>query len=352
MRHIWGFAFVLIYNVWYFFTAYVMKLALSDEAEADSEQYDKPIFVAYLWTSAFTLFLFKIFSKFAFTARFSMRNMPDKEIHDIEYETARKIFWFYMLSNISFYYGLSLTTITSSLILNNTWIIFVFILSLLVMNEKFSYMKLLATILSVSGIVLVALHKEDDTQAEMNTVGNLLVLVSAILWSFYLVYLNKWITPEIQEKVSFANILGFIGLMSMLTFWPMILIWHHTGIESFELPTGRPLLYIIINIVFGVYVYDYWWGKASILLSPLVVNCWDILVIPMSIIGEGELLGTEYPLTFYLGTTLIVSGFIIMVFKSYSKIMDVDQEKSSLLNSSQQAERSESSSHLKDVENH
>ena len=43
-----------------------------------------------------------------------------------------------------------------------------------------------------------------------------------------------------------------LGLVVFLTLWPLFFILHYTGIETFELPSGYTVVYLLINSWIGV----------------------------------------------------------------------------------------------------
>ena len=116
---------------------------------------------------------------------------------------------------------------------------------------------MIAMIICVGGVVLIAYMDEKNSEGNEKVLGDIIGVSSAILQALYCVLLSKMIPVHAENEVSFINILGYIGILCLVTFWPLLLIFHWTDIEKFELPTGLVWLYLSINIVFGTLLYDY-----------------------------------------------------------------------------------------------
>jgi hypothetical protein len=50
----------------------------------------------------------------------------------------------------------------------------------------------------------------------------------------YSILIFRWVPAE--SDVSFFDVLGFMGLLIMITFWPLIILFNYTGVEVFEFP--------------------------------------------------------------------------------------------------------------------
>lgn len=323
MKILWGFSYVVIYTIANVATNFFLKLVFNGDSEKGKDSYDKPIFISYVSGSSFVLFLIK----FWIESKLDWNSMPNKNLRAIELRAALIATPFYYLGNLWFYYALMLTSMSALLVLNNTCIIFVFLLSIFILKDKFSYAKLAATVIWLSGILCITY---DDNKTSINdnskVIGDLISVTAAICFACYLITLSKHIPIELEAKVSFINVLGFIGLFILISFWPVLVVLHFTGLETFQFPPTKPLICIIVNIIFGVYMFDYFWGKASLLLSPIQVNSWDMLVIPISIMVDQFLLDTEFTLFFYIGTVLVVIGFMVMTYSNYDRLLKDDEE--------------------------
>ena len=98
--------------------------------------------------------------------------------------------WF--CSNYFYNSGLANTSVTSSTVLCNTSSIFVYLISLaLLENVKLDKLKGFLVLISFSGIVTVTLSDEKDDSGTNSMKGNLLSLLSAMFYGLYAVVLKK-----------------------------------------------------------------------------------------------------------------------------------------------------------------
>ena len=185
------------------------------------------------------------------------------------------------------------------------------------LNERFSFLKLSAVLASAGGVVLIAYSDNQDSEGRDQILGDILGVLSTLLLGLYSTLLVKLIPIEMEEKISFFNVLGYLGVFCLVTFWPLLLIFHFTRIEIFELPTGKVYLYLAINIVFGTLLYEYCWGRATLLLGPLLSNTSVIFVVPLSMIVDNFFEQIKFTWMYYLGSAGIVIGFMLVAIKNY-----------------------------------
>ena len=77
--------------------------------------------------------------------------------------------------------------------------------------------------------------------------GDGLALISAIFGAICVIFLKVQIKEE--SRVDMMLFYGLIGLFNLLLLWPIGLILHLTGAESFGLPRTKQDLYAIITNV-------------------------------------------------------------------------------------------------------
>lgn len=75
--------------------------------------------------------------------------------------------------------------------------------------------------------------------------GDSLALASAVAYAFYVILLKVRIRNE--ARVSMTLFFGFVGLFNIVGIWPLGLILHYTGVETFDWPSGQ-LLWASIGI--------------------------------------------------------------------------------------------------------
>lgn len=77
--------------------------------------------------------------------------------------------------------------------------------------------------------------------------GDFLALSSALFYAFYVILLKVKIRQE--SRINMQLFFGFVGLLSILFLWPLGLILHYTGAETFELPSdGKAIGGLLVNV--------------------------------------------------------------------------------------------------------
>ena len=114
---------------------------------------------------------------------------------------------------------------------------------------------------SFSGVVLVSLS--DSSQDKLTgtdresigvthspsllILGDALALLSALFYALYVTLLKVRIKSE--SRIDMQLFFGFVGLFNILACWPMGIVLHLIGVESFEWPaTSRAITALLINV--------------------------------------------------------------------------------------------------------
>ena len=299
-------------------TSLIIKLTLTEEEQTEAGQYNKPLFIGYISCSSFLIYSFKFLYDVILKYKCRIRDIEDKDVRMLELKTALINYPIFFSSVTLYYHWLSRTTLSSTIILGNTSSVFVFIFSLWILKEKFSFIKLFAMIFWAGGIATIAYSDSDSSSGTEHILGDIFGVIAAILLGLYSTLLARLIPVEFEETVSFFNILGFLGTFWFITFWPLLLIFHFTGIETMQLPEGKAIVSIVENIIFGTLLFDYWWARATILLGPLLANTSVIFVVPLSLILDNFFQKVNFTWMYYAGTVGIVVGFLMVVITNYN----------------------------------
>ena len=77
--------------------------------------------------------------------------------------------------------------------------------------------------------------------------GDFLALSSAMFYAAYVTLLKVRIRQE--SRINMQLFFGFVGLLNILFLWPLGLILHLTGAETFELPSsGKATGGLLVNV--------------------------------------------------------------------------------------------------------
>ncbi len=89
----------------------------------------------------------------------------------------------------------------------------------------------------------------------------------------------------------------------------MILL-HYTGVETFEFPPAKVLLYLVVNGLIGTVLSDLLWSYAIFFTSPTVATVGLSLTIPLAIVVELFLNKRTFSVYYFLGSALVLSAFL------------------------------------------
>lgn len=121
--------------------------------------------------------------------------------------------------------------------------------------EFFSLRKLIGVIASLAGVVLISradISGENDKSrgsfphktSEQIAIGDVLALLSAIIYGIYTTMMKKNIRDE--TRVNMIWFFGFVGLFNITLLLPGFPIFHYTGLETFEFPPTKRVLTIVL----------------------------------------------------------------------------------------------------------
>ncbi|ODN05339.1 Solute carrier family 35 member F5 [Orchesella cincta] len=188
-------------------------------------------------------------------------------------------------------------------------------------SDKFSGSKFLSVLVSICGVAVVSLS---DLRIETSNLplGAIFALVSAFFYAAYLVFLRKKVDHE--EKLDIPLFFGFVGLFNLLLLWPLFFVLNYTGIESFEWPTKRQWVVLVVNGIIGtVFSEVLFFSSIQInlgcfLTSSLIATLAISLTIPMSMVADVIFKKVSYSWLFYIGSVpVFFSFFAVTMFTHY-----------------------------------
>src|SRR5262249_32888263 len=216
---------------------------------------------------------------------------------------------------------LEYTTVASATILGATSSIWTLLIGTLFAVERFTIRKLVGVLASLAGIVLIySVDMSGETDKNRGTfphktpgeiaIGDIIAFVSAVVYGIYAVMLKKRIGDE--RRVNMPLFFGLVGLMTVLLLWPVFIILHLTGIETFELPPDRRVTMIVLVNSMTSLVSDFCWAYAMLFTSPLLFTFGLSLTIPLSLIGQ-IVLDQQYSSALYwIGACVVLVSFIFI----------------------------------------
>lgn len=230
------------------------------------------------------------------------------------------VLWF--SANLVTNSSLSYTSVASQTILSLTSSFFTLIVGYLYRIEKINKNKIIGIILSFGGVLIVT--RVDSSDSNTTPVGstpllilwgNLLALAGALIYGIYTILLKHKILSEDSQKERTLNthlFFGFVGLFCFVFLWPIIVILHFTGFETFEIPSSGHVLGLLAANAFITFISDFCWCKAVLLTSPLTVTVGLSLTIPLAMVGDWILKGFNVNFWYLFGAVIVTVGFMVI----------------------------------------
>jgi solute carrier family 35 protein F5 len=214
--------------------------------------------------------------------------------------------WF--LAQGSYNWALAGTSVSSSTILSTSSCVFTFGLSLLILKEPFSWLKLAGVLVTVAGAAMVSVS--DASSSSRNTWwGDALSLFSALMYGIYTTAIRK-VLPE-DGSVSVAAFFGFLGAFNSLLLFPLVLVLHFTGVEDVSHLSAAFIMWIMLKGLFDNVLSDILWARAITLTSPTVATVALSLTIPIAMTAD-LLIHQIVPTALVgCGSAAVAAGFVL-----------------------------------------
>ncbi|KIK06883.1 hypothetical protein K443DRAFT_673779 [Laccaria amethystina LaAM-08-1] len=244
------------------------------------------------------------------------------------------LLWF--IANWAVNASLDFTSVASATVLSSTSGFFTLGVGRLFRVEKLTIIKVAAVFTSFTGVVLVSLSDSKSSQQPSGPasrpslhevtdrlprpiLGDTLALISALFYALYVILLKVRIRSE--SRVDMQLFFGFVGLFSVVICWPIGLILHLTGGEIFELPRdGKVLTGVLINMAITL-SSDYLYVLAMLKTTPLVVTVGLSLTIPLAVLGD-FFRGKDTHAQVIFGAALVLISFIALGLGNGSETED------------------------------
>ncbi|PIN18887.1 putative membrane protein [Handroanthus impetiginosus] len=220
--------------------------------------------------------------------------------------------WF--LAQLTFNLSLKYTTVTSNTILSSSSSLFTFLVALVFLGEKFTWLKLTSVLLCMGGTIIVSLGDsgtESNVVASNPVLGDILALLSSAFYAVYITLIRQKLPDEddeVQGRASMAQFLGFLGLFNLLLFFPISLVLEFAKLESIYSLTGKELGLIVGKGLLDNVLSDYLWAKAVLLTTTTVATAGLSIQVPLAAIVD-SLTGNAPHLLDYIGGAAVLVGF-------------------------------------------
>ncbi|XP_064947344.1 uncharacterized protein LOC135627116 [Musa acuminata AAA Group] len=220
-------------------------------------------------------------------------------------------FWFF--AQLTFNLSLKYTTVTSNTILSSTSSLFTFLVALVFLGEKFTWLKLTSVLLCMGGTIIVSLADSGSEVSAIATnplLGDVLALISAGLYAVYITLIRKKLPDEKkgEGQASTAQFLGFVGLFNLLIFLPVAVFLNFTRLEPFRSLNWNQFGLIVGKGLLDNVLSDYLWVKATHLTTTTVATAGLTIQVPIAAVVD-TLTGHAPHLMDFIGAVAVMIGF-------------------------------------------
>lgn len=170
----------------------------------------------------------------------------------------RRVIWFLGIANgvayLLQYVGMNSTSASKSSLLVNLSAIWVAILSVLILKERLGTKRALGIFFGILGVFLMTTNLSFQTLGQGAIIGDLLVLLSGVVWAFFTVY-NKQLVSSTRDIIQPITLILFVTLL------PLIPSLYFSTSSPFQLPI-EAWVAIAYTAIFCWVIPYYLWSEA------------------------------------------------------------------------------------------
>jgi len=189
---------------------------------------------------------------------------------------------------------------------------FVYLLSWVILQEQFVGIRIMAVILSTTGISLLA-YMDRDTVCNSNTLGGVLLATAAAAGSA----IYKVMFKKVMGEVTLGQVSLFftiIGIINTVVLWPLVLLLYFTGAETLDISNlpwvqlcGSALLSLAANLLANISI---------IFTFENFISFGLVVAVPFSAGYDVIQNGSNFSGMKLAGVIIICCGFILVLTPS------------------------------------
>ncbi|PRP79146.1 hypothetical protein PROFUN_13096 [Planoprotostelium fungivorum] len=238
-------------------------------------------------------------------------------------QTILTLLWF---GNMYFYYrALSLVDVSVVISVWNSSCVFVYLLSIYLLNDTFSFAKLASVLLCLGGVILIATSHlipwsvmvrdrpaSSDLESQDLVLGSILSLLSGLSYAMFIVYSKKVMGSGPSEVLSCSITYSMQAVIALFFFSPGIPLLDLFQIEPFSLPNSASVALIFVAIQIISFFMNLFFVFGNAITNPLFVSLASMVTIPVGALTDYILHDSSFSEWQILGTIAIVIGFLIL----------------------------------------
>lgn len=251
---------------------------------------------------------------------------------------------FLTMAGGSWYVAVNLTSPSDLTAIYNCSAFFAYVFSIMLLNDKLRFDKALSVGLAIIGVLVVAYGDKDDSTpgpgqsnpgAEKGfgtkLLGNIIIGIGSVAYGFYEVLYKRFACPpegcSPGRGMIFANTFGsMIGLFTLTVLWIPLPILHITGLERFEIPSGKAASLLAISTLSNA-IFSGSFLVLMSLTSPVLSSVAALLTIFLVGITDWLLTGKPLSAAAMAGCGLIVVAFCMLSYATYREMKEEQQKR-------------------------
>ena len=209
------------------------------------------------------------------------------------------------INQIMFVKGLSLTSAIHSSLLSLATPIFITIIALWLIKEKFSINKFIGLALGIGGATLLVLVKDVQSSNSSSLLGDMFVLINAVSYAFYMV-----IVRPLMEKYNALHVLRWVFTFGAIFILPIALPdFIATDWSVFGTAQWVALAFVVLFVTFISYLFTVYGLQA---LGPSVTGAYIYTQPVFATIIAMVFAGEHFTMIKALAAVLIFSGVYLV----------------------------------------
>lgn len=247
------------------------------------------------------------------------------------------------IAGLTWYIAMALSTGADVTAIYNCSAFTAYLFAIPILGDKFSWLKMSSVITAIGGVFIVAYtgksssSSTDPDQPEVDKyphrlMGNVIILIGAILYGLYEVIYKKKCCPPSNEvsarrQATFSNFsMCFIGINTLIILGIPMLFVHITGIHTFKIPSDSKSWFYIIISTFANLTFSCSFLALMALTSPVLSSVSSLVTILIVGLTEWLLRGQIISFGQWIGYLFVLIGFSLLTYASWNEISEEDQD--------------------------
>ncbi|KAG6959996.1 hypothetical protein JG688_00009820 [Phytophthora aleatoria] len=229
---------------------------------------------------------------------------------------------FYLVADYFWFSSFQNLTVAAGAAIFNSSPLFVYCFSICLLNEKVTPKKVFGVLLAFTGVTMVVLYQGGDDAGigSPSMVGRLMMVTSAVLNAGYNVSVALTAGAEINDTSTLMIMMGMSGAFTIPAWFVGTIFFAHSPFPSLYEPIGFPPtaegnLMLVIGITMFVTNFIFL-TFAVCWTSPLETSVGFMLTIPLSGLMDTLMHSTNFTWQCIVGSTLVMTGFLILELSS------------------------------------